>query len=273
MRSHRLALTTLALSATLAAAGCGTGRETPNFGAGPGDGPGAIVQATPAPGAPAPVIVAGADQKVLQERDAAQAAAARSREAAAKAEARRRAARRDLREERAKAARARKRAEERQALLRDALAAKAAPRRSAAPSARPAPRPRPAADAPIAASDVAGSQLAADRDRRSDAEARAAVVRFHELLDRRDARACDLLTPRMLAASYGEEPGAIDRCRTAAAGIDQRVSVTIDGSAARGKQAMVAVVSHLGDSEVSQVLGLVLVDGTWLIDAAQRRAD
>lgn len=278
MRSHRLVITLLALGASAAVAGCGTGRGNPTFGADP-SAPGASgVQAAapaPAPQPAAPVVIAGPDQKVVAERDAASAAAARSADAAAKAEQRRKDAAKELEDERAKAARARRRAAAREAFLRQALAAQAKARQRAPATQAATSGPAvatPQHSAPISASDTSGNDLIADRDRRSDAESRAAVVRFHELLDARDARACDMLSPRMLTSVYGTDPGAIDRCRAGVEAIDQRVSVVIAESRAHGKRAVIAVVSRLGDTEVRQTLRLVLVDGTWLIDGAQRAA-
>src|SRR4051812_4311563 len=109
MRSHRLVITLLAVGASAAFAGCGTGRSTHDFGSGAApSADGSALQAAPAPAQrpAAPVIVAGPDRKVLAERDAATAEATRSRDAAAKAENRRKAAHKALREERAKEARA-----------------------------------------------------------------------------------------------------------------------------------------------------------------------
>jgi hypothetical protein len=267
MGSSRLVIAALALVATVLMAGCGSGRNPPSFGA--GATPAGAVQAAPTTQAP-PVVVAGPDRKVLEERDAASAAAAAGRAAAAKAEADRKAARDALSDERAKAARARERAATREAALRQALAAKArADKRSQADPA--SPKPVSQGSQPIGASDVDGADLAAERDRRSDAEARAAVVRFHELLDERDARSCDLLTTRLLTALYGTEADALDRCRAAVRSVTSHVSVVISESRAHGRYATVAVVSRMGDSQVAQTLHLVLVDGTWLIDAIERK--
>lgn len=266
MRSHRLGVAAAALAAAVLAAGCGAGRQSPQFGADAASPSGRAVPAAPVT-QPPPVVVAGPDRKLIAERDAAAAAAARSEQAADRAEQQRRAARRRLREERRQAAGARRRAAAREALLRRALAA----RREAAGAGAGAGTPS-GPSAPIAASDVTGSSLAADRDRRSDAESRAAVVRFHELLNARDARACDMLTPRLLEAINGSAPGALDRCRAGVRAITAPVSVVIAESRARGNRAVIAAVSRMGDREAAQTLRLVLVDGTWMIDAVERQS-
>lgn len=271
MASHRLASTLLAVATTALVAGCGSGRDTESFlpKAAPSAPP--AVPAGPGPAAQAaPVIVPGPSVSAIREREAAAADAARSRQAAQAAEERRRAARKELREERERTARARKRAAEREAALRQALAE--ARRRGSAPVASPStPAPRPAPSAPITASDT-GSTLVAERDRRSDAEARAAVVRFHELLDASDARACDLFTQPLLEGYYGTEPGALERCRQVVAGLDASVSVVIAESRTRGRRSSVAVVSRVDDREVAQTLQMVLQDGTWRLAAVERRA-
>jgi hypothetical protein len=269
MRSHRLAPTLLVLAAlATTAAGCGSGRDTEAF---LPDDPPATAQAPSAPAPPAaPVVIAGPQEDVVRERDAASAEAARQRAAAEREETRRRAARKEAREERATARRARRRALAREEVLRDALR-DARRRRASAPivtSLQPATRPQ--ASAPITASDVGGS-LAAERNRRSTAEARAAVLRFHDLLDAHDARACDLLTPRLLAATYGAAAGAADRCREAVARTTWDVSATLGESAAQGRYASVAVVSRVDGTEVPQTLRLLLVNGTWMLDAVERK--
>jgi hypothetical protein len=266
MRSHRLAVIVISLASTVLAAGCSAGRDTPTFGAGATPSAGAGVQAAPVTDVP-PVIVSAPDAQALRERDAAAADATHSREIAAQARARRNAARHELRKERTKAARAHRRAAARERRLRAALGGALAPRRST-----PAPSPPVSGhSAPIAASDVGGTDLAAERDRRSDTEARASVVRFHELLDQRDAHSCMLLTPRFLHVLYGAEDDAGSRCAEATRSIGAAVSVVIADSRAHGRRASVAVISRMGDAEVAQTLHLLLVDGTWLIDAVERQ--
>ncbi|MCW2991088.1 MAG: hypothetical protein JWM73_1682, partial [Solirubrobacterales bacterium] len=138
-----------------------------------------------------------------------------------------------------------------------------------AETASPDPTPKPAADAPITASDT-GSDLIAERNKRSDAEARAAVVRFHELLDRRDPASCDMLTPKLLTDFYGAED-PLARCQAAAAAISSSVSVVIAESRTYGKAATIAVVTRIGDQEFPQTMRLVLVDGSWLLAAVEAR--
>jgi hypothetical protein len=261
MRSHRLALTAFLLTGTVLLGGCGSGRQTATYDTG------AAEQAEATAGAPSsPVVIAAPKGPLVAARDAAAADAAASRKAAAEADAKRKAARKELRKERAEA----KRAAVREMLLRGALAAKSKAKDDGAQDATPAPKVD--GTAPIGASDVAGSDLATERDRRSDAEARAAVVRFHELLDASDARACDLMTPRLLAEVHGNSPGALDRCRAAVSANTAPVSVVIAESRAHGKRASVAVVSHLGEAQATQTMYLVLVDGTWLIDLVVRKS-
>lgn len=266
MRSHRLALTVVVIAGVpLAAAGCGSGKDTEAF-----LGSGVAKTPVAAPAEPAPVIIAGPDTKVVEERDAAKAAAAADRDAAAKADRERRQARRELREERDRARRAAERAARREARLRRAL--RVAARRRAAEEAAATPRPQNGGAKPdsISGSSTGPAPLVAERDRRSAAEARAAVVRMHELLDNRDIRACDVLTEKLLEQVYGSEEGALDRCRAAAAATDFPVGVTIADARAHGRSASVAAVSRLGDNEIEQTFRLVLVNGTWLIDAIER---
>jgi hypothetical protein len=266
MRSHRLALATLLIAGTALSAGCGSGRDTEAFlTPGAGDAPAAVV---PAP-EPAPVVIAGPDQEVLDERDAAKASAAANLTAAEQAEKKRKAARRELREEREKAERARKRAAARETTLREALADAAERRRVAAQAESATPKPQ--ADAPISGSSVEGATLQADRDRRSTAEARAAVIRLHELLDARDARACDVITPKLLSATYGAQDGALERCRAAIASITSDVRVVIARTEAHGKRATVGMVTRMFDTDVFQTMHLVLVDGTWMVDRIERQ--
>jgi hypothetical protein len=268
MRSHRFALTTLVLLGTVLAAGCGSGRNTEAFL--PAAEP-ATASAPVAASAIPQVVVAGPKQALIDERDAAAAEAKASRQAAAEADRKRQVARRELRKERAKAKRDRRRAAHREAELQSALVA--AEKSKPKPASVPAPAtPKPArepASAPITASDT-GSQLVTERNRRSDAEARAAVLRFHQLLDGRDARSCDMLTAKLLAAVYGAED-TLGRCRAAVAQIASTVSVVIAESRTSGKASSVAVVTTIGDQQFPQTMHLVLVDGSWLFDAVERR--
>jgi hypothetical protein len=218
---------------------------------------------------PAPVVIGAPDEKVLEERDAAQAAAAANLGAATEAEKKRKEARKDLREERQKAQRAAARAEAREARLRKALR-EAAQQREAEEASAATPKPVTQQAQPITGSSVGAPTLVAERDKRSAAEARAAVVRMHELLNERDARSCDLLTEKLLTAVYGAEDGAIDRCRAAVEATTFPVAVTISETRAHGRAASVAAISKLGDSTFEQTFTLVLVDGTWLVDAIER---
>jgi hypothetical protein len=227
-----------------------------------------VVAPTPAP-APAPVV-AGAS--------AEQPAAAPAKDAK-RTKAQRAHDRKVLRKERASAARARKRAAARQAYLRQKLnearseEAKAKAGQQEALDLAADAKPAKGDKAPISASDVSDISQT-ERDKRSDAEARASVVRFHELLDKHDKRACDLLTPKLLHSIYGDDdPGAGQRCAAGAEGITDRVSVQILRSAASGRHALLDTVTYIGDSSIHQGLALVLVDGTWLIDVVQRQED
>ena len=266
MASHRLVFTTLLAAVAAGAAGCGSGKDTDAFL--PADPPVAATPVVPPPAAP--VIVGGPSQAVVAERDLARAQAADAARAAQEAEDNRKAARSELREEREQAERARKRALQREAVLRAALTDA---RKDAKDAARPAARPAPAAppaEPTIGASDV-GRDLVKERNARSDAEARAAVIRQHELLNRRDARACDLLTPAAMAASFGEEEGALERCRAMVGALTEAVSVTIQSSRAEGRRATLDIVVHYGDADLPQTLELKLVDGTWLVDRSEQR--
>lgn len=270
MRSHRLAPTALALLATVLATGCGSGRDSDAF---MPDAAPATASAPPAADAVPQVVVAGPKQALVDQRNAAAAEAQASRESAAKAAAERKAARAELRKERARAKRLRKRAAARELVLQTALLAETKKKsKQSASAGQPAtPKPdREPVSAPISASDT-GSQLVAERNRRSDVEARAAVVRFHELLDKQDVRSCDMLTDRLLTAFYGEDK-PMDRCREGAAAIAADVTVVIAESRTFGKVSSLAVVTKIGDQEFPQTMHLVLVDGTWLIDAVERRA-
>ena len=268
MASHRLILTTLAAAAALTATGCGSGKDTDAFL--PTDPPVSAAPSVP-PAAAAPVIVGGPSEEIVAERDLAATQAAGAITAAQEADERRKEASRELREEREKAERARERHQARQERLRKALAE--ARKDEGADAARPAARPAPAAPKPqatIGASDV-GRDLTDERNARSDAEARAAVIRFHELLDRRDAGSCELLTQVALDALYGTEPGAIDRCRAMVGALSEAVSVTIEASRADRDRALLDIVVHYGETDLPQTMALVLVDGTWKIAAAARR--
>lgn len=271
MAAHRLALATVLAASSLAAAGCGSGKDTDAFL--PADPPVAATPVAPAPAAP--VIVGGPSQEAVagapaMSGDVARARAADAARFAERADERRKEARRELRDEREKAERARKRAEQREAALRAALAdARKDAREAARPVTRPAPATLPA-EPTIGASDV-GRDLVGERNARSDAEARAAVVRQHELLDRRDTRACDLLTPAAMTAAFGAAEGALERCQAMVRALTEAVSVTIESSRADGRRATLDVVVHYGDTDLPQTLALALVGGTWMIDGAQRR--
>jgi len=267
MRAHRLAITAVLVS-TVLAAGCGSGRDSEAFL--PDE------TATTAPAAPREipqVVVAGPKQALLDERDAAAADAQDSRAAAVAADARRKAARRELREERAKSRRVSKRAGTRETKLKAALVTAREKKRAGEKSEAAAPEPQTnEPDAPITASDTTGKDLIAERNRRSDAEARAAVLRFHELLDRRDVRSCDLLTEKLLLKIYGtEDPMA--RCHAAVAAISSSVSGVITDSRTNGKASSVGVITRIGEQEQSHTMHLVLVDGTWLFDDVERRTE
>ncbi|MEJ7783650.1 MAG: hypothetical protein WKF96_02530 [Solirubrobacteraceae bacterium] len=267
MRSHRIPLIVAALLSTVLAAGCGSGRNAEAF---LPDEPATVASAPPAQSEVPQVVVAGPKQALLDERDAAATDAKDSRAATVAAEARRQAARRTLREERAESRRVSERAAAREEKLKGALLTAREPRSDT--GVEPAsPQPdRDTADVPITASDT-GPDLMAERDRRSDAEARAAVLRFHELLDRRDVRACDLLTEKLLVASYGNED-PLNRCRAAVSSLSSAVGVTIVESRTHGKASSVAVITRIGEQEYPQTMHLVLVNGTWLFDAVERRS-
>jgi hypothetical protein len=177
---------------------------------------------------------------------------------------------RELHEERVRAEHARKRAAAREAALRTWLAQARAEAKQEADTANERPATKPSGnDSPIGASDVSEVSQA-ELNRRSDGEARAATLRFHELLDNHDARACDLLTPRLLRTYYGEAD-PLAKCRATVEAITAPVSVTIVRSYAQGGRATQEVVSRIGDSEQAQILRLVLVSGTWLLDAVDRK--
>lgn len=267
MRSHRRTFVTAALAgAALLAAGCGSGRDTSAF---LPDDPPAVQSAAPAQREIPQVVVAGPKQALIDERDAAAADAKNSRAAALAAEERRRSARRELRDEREKSRRQRRRAAAREEKLAGALVAVRRRIRDT-DLATPTPTPRVnEPDPPITASDD-GSDLIAERDRRSDAEVRAAVLRFHELLDRRDVRSCELLTERLLVAIHGAED-PLGRCRAAVSSISEPVAVTIAESRTRGRVSSVAVITRIGEQEFAQTMRLVLIDGTWLFDDVERR--
>lgn len=269
MRSHRLALTTLSVAAALFAAGCGSGRDQESF---LPDAPAAATPSVQGATAIPQVVVAGPKQEILDERDAAKANAAASLDSALAADEKRKATAKQLREEREKAERAHKRAARRErALEKELAAARAQDKADKAQADRVVPdaTPKPATDAPITASDT-GSDLIAERNKRADLEARAAVLRFHELLNQRDARSCDLLTDKLLTDFYGAEDPA-GRCRAAVDAISAQVSVVIAESTTYGKASTLAVVTHIGDQDIPQTMHLLLVDGTWRLDAVERR--
>jgi hypothetical protein len=258
-----------ALVAAAMLAGCSAGRDDspfiPDTQSMPQSPP--VVGAAPAAPAavPAAPVISGAATGQAATVDARAADRAIRR-----AEHQRKVARREEREAKAAKHRAAKRAAKREAALRaklrearrqDALAAAQQVEAEAKPT-------KPAKTNVISGSSV---ETKAERDRRADMEARAAVVRYHELLDQRDADACDLLTPRMLHSFYGnDEPGATERCRAGVEGINQPIKVQILRSAASGPNALLDTVTYIGDTAIHQGLAMALVDGTWQIDVVKR---
>ncbi|MFL5844404.1 MAG: hypothetical protein ACJ762_06890 [Solirubrobacteraceae bacterium] len=264
MRSHRLATITVLVAATACAAGCGSGRDSARF---MPDEPVVTPSAQAATAVPQVVVAAPAPAPAVGKPEPAKATPPAAKNA--------KAADRRLREERAKARRAHRRAAAREARLRDELAAarQTEGHQAGEDIAAETPTPpvtRPAEDPPISASDTSDDLVTA-RNRRSDAEARAAVIRFHELLDRHDPASCALLTERLLTEVYGSED-PLGRCAAAAQAISARVSVVIAESRAYGRAATIAVVTTIGDQAIPQTLRLVLTDGTWRLDAVERRA-
>jgi hypothetical protein len=268
-----LAATALAAAAL---AGCNAGRDDQPFVPKTSAAPPVVNGAAPvAPAAPAAPVVSGAsaDPAKVVKTDAGGASAD---PAVRRAEHQRKVARREAREAKAHERRAHKRAAAREAALRAKLrearrqeAETAAQQQSGSEVA--ASKPKPSDSNSIAASDV---ETQAARDRRADTEARAAVVRYHELLDHHDAAACDMLTARMLESFYGDAgASATQRCRSDVQAITAQVSVEIVRSAASGRNALLDAITHVGDSSVHQGLALVLVDGTWKIDAAKPLED
>ena len=257
------------LAATALLTGCSSGRDNahvyvPDTKSVPASSSPAPV-VTPAPATPAPVVAGAA---------AVQPVAAPAK-ATPSAERQRKDVRKVLRKEKAAAARAHKRAAAREALLRQKLRqaredeAKAKAGQQEALDLAANAKPAKGDASPVTGSDV-GQVSQADRDKRSEAEARASVVRFHELLDKHDTAACDLLTPRLLKSIYGEDDPAA-KCAAGVAAITGRVSVQILRSAASGRHALLDTITYYGDQSVHQGLALVLVDGTWLIDVVQRQ--
>lgn len=244
------------LAAALLLAGCGDGRQSQAFvPAAPAPAP--TVASAPPVSAP-PVFGTKASANTAPATSEADAAAKRSARAAHRAEHRRQVARRQLRHERNTADRAHKRAVLRELALRKQLAAAKAKNQAAQQASPPV-------DPKITASDVAPNTSA-----QHNTEARAAVVRYHELLNDRDIESCRLMTTALLHAIYGEDAAAMDRCRSTVRSLTGPVSVVIDDSAAKGTRARVHVISTIGDQDIHQALRLVLVGGTWLIDAVQR---
>lgn len=264
-RSHRNPLVVAALLSTVLAAGCGSGRDAEAF---LPDEPATPAGAPPAQSEVPQPVVAGSGQVPFDEDDAAASDARDGRAAAVAAKAGPEAARRAPGADQAESGRVNERAAAGEANPQGA----AGERGSDGGAERPAaPRPDPdTADVPRTGSDT-GADLMAERDRRSDAEARAAVLRFHELLDRRDVRACDLLTQKLLVEIHGNED-PLGRCRAAVSSISSAVTVTIAESRTRGRASSVAVITRIGEQEYPRTMHLVLVDGTWLFDAVERRS-
>lgn len=251
-------LTAAVLAGALLLAGCGDGRQSQ-----------AVVPVEPAPtptvasAAPVaapPVFGTEATANAAPATGEADAAAAkRSARATHRAEHRRQVAQRRLRHERNTAERARKRAVLRELALRRQLAVAKANVKATPQQEMAAP-----VDPSIAASDVPPNTAA-----QHNIEARAAVLRFHELLNDRDVESCTLVTSKLLHAIYGKDPGAMERCRSTVRSLTVPVSVVIDNSAAKGSRARVHVISRIGDQDIHQTLRLVLVSGSWLLDAVE----
>lgn len=251
------------LAGALLLAGCGDGRQSQAFV--PAEPAPTPTVASAAPVAAPPVFGTHATANAAPatgEADADADAAKRSARAARRAEHRRQVAQRWLRHERNTADRARKRGAHRELALRRQLAAAEAKAEAKATPERQAPAQ---VDPPITASDIAPNTST-----QHNTEARAAVVRFHELLNDRDVESCTLMTPKLLHAIYGKDSGAMARCRSTVGSLTVPVSVVIDDSAAKGSRARVHVISRMGDMEIHQTLRLVLVSGTWLLDAVER---
>lgn len=134
---------------------------------------------------------------------------------------------------------------------------------------------RPARRAPAVSAPGAPAEPAAGRDPKVDeANARASVVSFHELLDRHDPAACDLFTAAFLRAGFGDDPQvAMERCRSMVRAISEPVTVVVLGGSARGSTAVVEVISRMGSDEQRQTFHLVRIKPqgsrpeAWLIDA------
>ena len=257
-----------ALVAAAMLAGCSAGRDDSPFIPDTQSTPQAppVVGAAPvAPAAvPATPAVPVTGQSVVTDTAAADRAVRR-------AEHQRKVARREEREAKASKRRAAKRAAKREAVLRAKL--REARRQEALAAAERAEAQAKPQTKPSTGNKISGSSVEtkASRDARADMEARAAVVRYHALLDQRDPAACDLLTPKMLHSFYGaDEPGATERCRAGVEGIDQRVNVQILRSAASGPNALLDTVTYIGETSIHQGLAMALVDGTWKIDVVKR---
>jgi len=276
--SSNPARATLAAAVVAAAmlSGCNVGRDDHPF----VPDSNAPTQVPPVASGAAPVVPAAPAAPVVSGSAVGQAAPVQADPGGASADPavrravhQRRVARREAREAKARERRAQKRAAAREAALRAKLRemrrqeAAAAAKQAQSENAQ-ASKPKTSNNNKISASDV---ETQADRDRRADMEARAAVVRYHELLDHHDASACDLLTPKMIHSFYGDaEPAATQHCRSDVQAINARVSVQILRSAASGPHALLDAVTYFATSSVHQGLALVLVDGTWKIDVAKR---
>lgn len=258
---RRIAHAALAAATAAVLGGCADGRSdeplTRAAAAAPQRVAAAPAVAAPAPRPPADAAIAtigsgaGGTAAAPAASTAADAAASTAADAvAARAHRRAQRARLALREER-------KRAKAREKRLRSRLAT-ARRQRAERASSQKAPAPQ------ISASDVgAPAPVTEDPDVLS---ARSQVIAFHRLLDRRAPSACDLMTPRLLADRYG--PGdAAGRCRAAVETIDARVRGRVLAAAARDGIVHVRVRSQMGAYARVQDIDLVLVGGTWRIDA------
>lgn len=267
-----------AIVAAAALAGCSAGRDDHPFVPSASVTPKAPVVSAAAPAAtavvPAAPVVSGASVGQAPAVGADPGGAVADDAALRKAKHQRKVARREERDAKARERRAHKRAVHREAVLRAKL--REARRQQALTAAQEqmqsensqSSKPKTSDNNKISASDV---ETQADRDRRADTEARAAVVRYHELLDHHDAAACGLLTANMLHSFYGDDdPGATQRCESAAQSINQRVSVQILRSAASGDHALIDAMTYVGTYSVHQGLALVNDNGTWKIDVVKQ---
>jgi hypothetical protein len=234
--------------------GCGDGRKAPQ----------AFVTADPAPAvttstpAPVPPIIGGGDVAAIQASSTppAKTIAAKPDPVAAKTELR-------LRRQRDAANRARRRSALRERVLRRQLAAATAP--AAKPTARPKP---PAVPSPaIAGSDV--SAVAPDEPHAHEDElaARRAVVGFHDLINKRDVRACDMLSAGMLRATYGAGPDARTRCQATVRAFPASLSVVITDSRIDGAAFVVKALEQLDDKHRKVTLTVLHVGTGWFIDS------